>query len=203
MLVVVGGHSRNVGKTSVVAGLIQAIPQARWTAVKLTQHGHGVCADQGEQCACAGDPAHPFAIDEETAPNATDSGRFLAAGAQRAYWVRTRVGDLGHAVPSLRAIIAEGQNTIVESNSLLDFFVPDLYIAVLDFSVADMKDSARRFLSRADALVVCGPPDPPDGWMGVPRRWIEGRPRFVGSPPRHVSDELAAFVATRLGLDSD
>ena len=32
MLVVVGGHSRNIGKTSVVAGLIRKLRDRRWTA---------------------------------------------------------------------------------------------------------------------------------------------------------------------------
>ena len=43
-LVVVGGHSRNVGKTSVVAGLIAALPEFKWTAMKITQYGHNVCS---------------------------------------------------------------------------------------------------------------------------------------------------------------
>ena len=42
MLIVVGGHTRNIGKTSVVAGLIQALPQFDWTAMKITQFGHGI-----------------------------------------------------------------------------------------------------------------------------------------------------------------
>src|SRR6266496_6468264 len=33
MLVVVGGHSRNIGKTSVVAGLIRTLRGLRWTGV--------------------------------------------------------------------------------------------------------------------------------------------------------------------------
>ena len=37
-VVVVGGQSRKVGKTSVVCGLIAALPEMRWTAIKLTQH---------------------------------------------------------------------------------------------------------------------------------------------------------------------
>ena len=31
-IVVVGGHTRNIGKTSVMAGLIRALPEMRWTA---------------------------------------------------------------------------------------------------------------------------------------------------------------------------
>jgi hypothetical protein len=42
MLIVVGGLARNIGKTSVAAGLIAAIPEAHGTAPKITQIGHGV-----------------------------------------------------------------------------------------------------------------------------------------------------------------
>ena len=41
MLVVVGGHSRNIGKTSVVAGLIRKLRDRKWTALKITQYGNG------------------------------------------------------------------------------------------------------------------------------------------------------------------
>ena len=40
-VVVVGGHSRSVGKTSVVASLIARLPERNWTACKITQFGHG------------------------------------------------------------------------------------------------------------------------------------------------------------------
>ena len=46
-IVVIGGHSRSVGKTSVVAGLISALREYDWTAVKITQYGHGVCSANG------------------------------------------------------------------------------------------------------------------------------------------------------------
>ena len=83
MLVVVGGHSRNIGKTSVVAGLIRRLRDRKWTAVKITQYGHGVCSNEGKSCECSTEPEHPFAISEEYEPGRTDSGRFLAAGAER------------------------------------------------------------------------------------------------------------------------
>ena len=106
MLVVVGGHTRNIGKTSVVAGLIAALPDLHWTAIKITQYGHGVCSSDGEPCECAVvDSEHPYAISEETEASTTDSGRFLAAGAQRSFWVRTAAGQLGEALPELRQII--------------------------------------------------------------------------------------------------
>ena len=54
-VVVVGGHSRNIGKTSVVAGLIARLPEFHWTAFKITQYGHGFCTADGAPCDCQTD----------------------------------------------------------------------------------------------------------------------------------------------------
>src|ERR1700687_4540877 len=99
-LVVVGGHSRSVGKTSVAAGLIAALRDYNWTALKITQYGHGVCSMDGEPCHCATDN-HSWAISEELERSGeTDSSRFLAAGAVRAWWVRTEQGRLAGEMPT-------------------------------------------------------------------------------------------------------
>ena len=90
MLLVVGGHSRNIGKTSVVEGLIRRFRQKKWTALKITQYGHGVCSHAGEACGCETEPEHPFALSEEYVAGPTDSGRFLAAGAERSLWLPPR-----------------------------------------------------------------------------------------------------------------
>src|SRR6266550_816622 len=126
-LVVVGGHSRNIGKTSVVAGLIEALPQYNWTAV----------------------------------------------------------GQLGNAAGVIREIVESSENSIVESNSVMQFWKPDLYIVVLDFETRDFKDSALRYLDRADCLVTVGNEKPE--WSGVSRRLWESKPRYEGA-------ELAQFV---------
>src|SRR6266481_4602540 len=80
-IVVIGGHTRNIGKTSVVAGLIAALPEMHWTAFKVTQFGHGMCSANGEPCDCE-TGEHTVAVSEERAggDSTTDSGRYLAAG---------------------------------------------------------------------------------------------------------------------------
>ena len=95
MLVAVGGHSRNIGKTSVAAGLIRRMRSRKWTAVKITQYGNGVCARDGGACECDPGSDQPFALSEEYEPNQTDSGRFLAAGAERSFWLRVPSGRAG------------------------------------------------------------------------------------------------------------
>jgi hypothetical protein len=58
MIVVVGGSSRKVGKTTVICEIIAATSEAQWTAVKISPHVHEFGAEG-------------------------DTGRYLAAGARR------------------------------------------------------------------------------------------------------------------------
>ena len=95
---VVGGHTRSIGKTALVVDLIRAFPGAEWTAVKITQYGHGVCSEHGEPCDCAS-ATHPAILDEERDRSGrTDTSRFLVAGARRSFWLRTRQGDLAQGM---------------------------------------------------------------------------------------------------------
>jgi hypothetical protein len=200
MLVVVGGHTRNIGKTSVVAGLIAALPELNWTAIKVTQYGHGVCSSDGEPCECAiTDTEHPCAILQETdGGSGTDSSRYLAAGARRAYWIRTAAGQLAYAVPEIRRLFDTSENTIVESNSILQFFKPDLYLAVLDFGAEDFKPTSLAHLDRADALIVVDHGIKQPLWSGVSRGLWESKPQFRVQPPQYVTAVMAALVKGRL-----
>ncbi len=199
-IVVVGGHTRNIGKTSVVAGLIAAMPERHWTAVKITQFGHGVCSANGEPCECE-TADHTIAIsrehdDERSRTSGTDSARYLAAGAVRAYWVRTRQGQLVEAMPRLRKLLAEAENVIIESNSVLRFLKPNVFVSVLDPRVADFKASALRYLDRADAVVM--PVGAMGAWDGVASNLIARARRFAMTPDLYCCAELVEFVGDRL-----
>ena len=198
-IVVIGGHSRSVGKTSVVAGLIQRLPEFHWTAFKITQYGHGICSADGKPCDCATND-HTVAITRESDRSGeSDTSRFLLAGAREAFWVRTRQGFLAEIMPRLRKELAKCENAIVESNSLMQFLVPDLYLTVLDPAVADFKDSARFFLDRASAVLLHEAPQ--DGaalWNNVSLKLIEGKPVFYISAPGYVTNEVADFVHQKI-----
>lgn len=161
---IVGGSTRNIGKTSVVAGVISALRERCWTAIKITQYGHGICSADGKECECA-TADHMVAFTEERDPDGrSDTSRYLRAGAARAVWVRTQQGELFEAMPRLRREIAASNNCIVESNSLVQFMHPDLYISVLDPAKQDLKKSARRFLDRAGLILVPEAPDAHAAW---------------------------------------
>src|SRR5258706_9774511 len=194
-IVIIGGHSRSVGKTSVVAGLIGALPEFRWTAMKITQYGHGICSANGEACDCA-TADHAWAVSEERKRDGeSDTSRFLIAGAEHAWWVRTEQGRLAEAMPRVRQILSGTQNAIIESNSVLRFLKPDLYLTVLDPQTADFKISAQTFLDRADAVLLHTVQDSHTlAWERVSLKPVQGRPIFTIRPPQYVTPEIAAFV---------
>jgi molybdopterin-guanine dinucleotide biosynthesis protein len=197
-VVVVGGHSRNVGKTSIVAGIIAALPEHHWTAMKITQYGHGVCSKNGKLCHCA-TADHSWAISEEKdAAGKSDTSRFLAAGADHVYWVRTQQGYLNQAMPGIQRRLDEVENAILESNSVIEFLRPDLYLTVLDPSTADFKTSAQRYLDRADAVILHGSYGKA-AWEGISMEAIVNKPTFAIQPPYYLSPEIIEFLRTKLG----
>lgn len=185
-IVVVGGQTRNIGKTSVVAGIVAALPQYNWVAFKVSQHGHG------EDNALA-------VIEEREMKADTDSARFLQAGAVRSFWVRSQPERLEAAMPDIRNKMAAAENVIFESNSILRYVQPDLYLTVLCEGIADCKESALDFLDRADAVLLSAPREKSaERWPQELRDRIRNKPQFPVRPATFVSAELLAFVEQRL-----
>jgi hypothetical protein len=198
-LVVIGGHSRNVGKTSVTAGIIAALPEFNWTALKITQFGHGICSADGKPCDCDTGDDHFRAISEERDRSGeTDTSRFLVAGAVRSLWVRTRQGRLSEAITDIQRKVAGAENVIMESNSIVRFLDPDLYISVLDAGTKDFKVSAMEFLDRANAVIVHKNVATP-AWEMVSMEQVANKPTFYIQPPPYVTPEIVQFVRERLG----
>jgi hypothetical protein len=197
MLVVVGGHSRKIGKTSVAAGLIRKLRGHHWTAVKITQSGQH--AGSREACAsgCEPPPGEPFALSEEHEPGPTDSGRFLAAGAERSFWLRVSTGELARAAGVLQKLFQQSKNVIVESTGVVDLVEPDTFLMVLDFSCDDFKPFSLRFLDRADAFVLLDRGINAPLWDEVARGTCDSKPRFLVKPPRYVTAPMAEFVGSR------
>jgi hypothetical protein len=204
-LIVVGGHTRSIGKTQLVCDVIRAFPRTEWIAGKITQYGHGVCAQNGENCDCA-PTEHACALDWETrADSRTDSARFLEAGAKQSFWLRTKQGYLAGGLPLLRTALREvgaeacvTRALIVESNSLMQFLKPSLYFAVIDPLKDDFKDSARMALDRAHALVLRGevrgdaPPAPL--WMRLPAQLMREKPSVLQREGEELPEPLWELV---------
>jgi hypothetical protein len=193
-IVVVGGHSRNVGKTSVIAGLIAALPAYNWTAFKITQFGH---AGHPRGNTHSHEDASACRITQESGHlGRADTSRFLAAGAKAGFLVEAAEGRLHEAMPAIQSKLAETKNAIIESNSILQFLQPDLYIVVLDPANEDFKASAKKYLDRADAIMLHESGSPQ--WQATSPDVILDRPVFRIAPPPYVNADLVEFVSRRL-----
>jgi hypothetical protein len=208
-VIVVGGHTRSIGKTQLVCDVIRAFPNANWIAGKITQYGHGVCAENGRNCDCAPDE-HICAIEWEARPQTgTDSARFLRAGAKRSFWLRTKQGFLAEGLPLMRDALQQAlpetdedsPPLILESNSLLQFLKPSLYFAVIDPAREDFKDSARVALDRADALVLRGSMDTPAAappWIKLPANLLRTKASVIQREGDPLPEPLQVLVQRAL-----
>lgn len=160
--VVVGGHSRGVGKTALVVALVRAMAPRPVATVKVSAHRHG----RGR-----------VAIEEDVAPDAaTSTGRCLAAGAARAFLCRCPDGCLHEVAALVRVLSAGGYDVVVESNRLAPLVDADLTLFAVSSHTDDWKASSSLCLPRADALVLA------PGTTTVPRARRAGLSRR-GSVP--------------------
>jgi hypothetical protein len=124
-------------------------------------------------------------------------------------------------MPRVRKILANAPNAIIESNSILRFLKPDLYLTVLDPQITDFKNSAQTFLDRADAVLLHSLEHGEDAsahsaadssahsayakdpaWERVSLKPVLNRPIFRIHPPNYVPPEVIDFVRTKLSLAS-
>jgi hypothetical protein len=194
-LLAIGGQCRKVGKSMLVADIIHAFQDRHWTAVKITPYAESGCPVKGASCNCLPEE-HSYAIHDETSRTGnSDSSRFLAAGAHRSLWLETKENALKDALPALAAELAsaESEYAVIESDALMRFWKPSLFVMVLDPSNPDFKDSARENLELADAFVFRSPSEDSDPrFQSLPAM---AKPRFlqpVGSP---LPPELGQFLS--------
>lgn len=156
-IIVVGGSNRGVGKTTLVCGLIAALPEYRWNAIKVTTHDHPQPVSPGGNKTAPGktrEPRAPFfrqiferqaaelapapeivpagnPIWQETLPGTeTDTGRYLAAGAMRALLVSAPDGGLNEVLNQLWPRFGRGSNIIFESNSVAHHVRADVCLLI-------------------------------------------------------------------------
>jgi hypothetical protein len=140
-LVLVGGHSRGVGKTYVVERWLREHPG--WMAIKVSAHRHAGPGVDG-----------PLIEEAAGLDPVTQTGRYLLAGAHRAFLLRAPDRTLPRAAAFIERLRADGTSVIVESNRLVRFLQPELLLFAVDPAIADWKPSSFDCL-RAPHLICC------------------------------------------------
>jgi hypothetical protein len=178
-VLVISGSGRGAGKTAVGCALIAAMPELRWAAVKVTPHLHD----------------ETLGIWEETdAGSEKDTGRYLAAGARRAFLVTVDSASLAEEstlVARERAVQCDAW--LIESNRELAELAPDgervVRLAVVAGVPEEWKASLRDAVARADGLVLVGGLRMED----LPLEW-RGKTTFSLPMGEWTTPKLVAFV---------
>lgn len=175
---VVGGNGKDVGKTSLICGLIRALPEFGWVAVKVTAHAYG--AAEG-------------IVEEQEAGSQSDTARYLAAGAKRAFLISAGDGEVAGLLAALREEIGAETAIIFESNRVVGLVEADACLAVVQDG-RDAKPSFEVFLQKADAIVVGGESD----------ACSEGvRPHLALRDMEQVSPSMTEWVREKLGANGE
>lgn len=187
-IIVVGGSGRGVGKTTLVCGVIATLPDLQWVAVKITCHEHWTVEP----------------IWEESEPgNETDTARYLAAGARRAFLLTVpEKRDLNET--ALGSVLGEffrhagrGQNVIFESNRVLQHVQPNVCLMVQSDVEAEPKPSFQHAVRFADALVARAEADGVNG-LGPKQPGNMNRPIFQLAQFAQLSPLMAGWIREQL-----
>jgi hypothetical protein len=147
-LIMIGGSSKNSGKTTLIRKLIEHFADLKIIAVKAELYD-----DEGDF-----QRHYPeykdkdfFAIRERKAVD-KDSGRFLSSGADQAWFLAAHTTGEEKLLTHLQTICETGQAVILESNILRKFIQPKYYVMIVN-PEKPIKDSAQQFMHLADPIL--------------------------------------------------
>ncbi len=186
-VVVVGGGARGVGKTALVCGVIAALKEFGWAAVKVTTHAHAGLARIYEE------NAEENAAGEETAAEQrSDTARFLAAGARRAFLLSALDSELGERLREVEGLVGPEANVIFESNCVLRHLRADVCLAIEPEAGLERKASFALVEREKQATVR-------RVGAGTDDQIIDGaQPVFALAELERVSEPMQAWLRERL-----
>lgn len=158
-MLLIGAFGRNSGKTTLACQLIKAwketVPIYALKVIGIDR-ANGGCHRGEAGCGICSSLCGSYEICEETGefPD-KDTALMLAAGARKAFLLKSLRGCMDQAVVSLLAKVPDGTLVIAESNSLRIFVVPGAFVfAGFEPEKAEaMKQSARAVFRWADFVI--------------------------------------------------
>src|SRR5215218_9748017 len=154
IIIGIGGFTSNVGKTTLVCELLKAFPG--WEAIKTTRGHYRSCGKDPKACCVSHllseEPLVRSGRNETYAPG-KDTGRFWDAGASNVHWVIVTDSQVERGI-RLALERVEAPGLLIEGNSFLRFVRADFAVMVARADGGKVKASARRALTKSDALYL-------------------------------------------------
>jgi len=156
-MILIGAAARKMGKTAFAGRVIaQAALRVEVIGLKITPvHDEELDPPGANPCGDDDFPACGFRIREETAPSsASDTGRMLAAGARRAFWLEARREHVGMGLEALLTLVPNRACLVAEGNSARRAVEPGLFILLKNPGATEEKNSFKELLPLADRVAL-------------------------------------------------
>lgn len=128
--IVISGEKSGVGKTFLAQRLLRSLEG--WSALKVTVSKGSGCPN-GRNCGVCGEIKKPFYIIKDKAiinQSGKDTARLKEAGAKEVIWLKAKPEGLKDGLKKAFSEFSGCKGIIIEGNSVLNFFKPDLNIHV-------------------------------------------------------------------------
>lgn len=151
-MLIIGGASRNVGKTKLVCGLVRRFGSAHdVVSLKISGIKPGNESLHGNH----DPPPEKYHLLQETSRDGIkDSSKMLLAGAAKAFYLRTRDEFLQEAVEDFFSRVDRQSVIICESITLRKLIRPGLFVLVQSNNVENIKKNLGNILPLVDLEIV-------------------------------------------------
>jgi hypothetical protein len=154
--VAISGFSSDAGKTTLLCELLSAFPG--WEAIKITRGHYRSCGKDPHACCVShllGDEPLIRSGRAETYAPGKDTGRYWDAGASNVHWLIATDGQVERGIRlALERVRAGG--VFIEGTSFLKYLDVDFALMAARPDAGKVKPSARRALTKTDALYLFG-----------------------------------------------
>ena len=153
-MLLIGGATRNVGKTSLTVKVIKAFAHETVVALKIKTIYPNDTFFHGQKDKVVLETDYRI-IEEINANGTDDTNLMLNAGATRVFRISCKVHAIGEAFDSLidNYLGTKPYCFICESNSLRKVLTPGVYIMIKHANNSDMKPSATEMEKHADVII--------------------------------------------------
>jgi len=156
-MLMIGASGSNVGKTELACALLRRLgDNHRIIGVKVTaiRANDGSCPRGGRGCGvCSSLEADYELTEERDRRSGKDTGRLLAAGAHKVYWLRVLRTHLYQGLTALLETLGRDTLLLCESNSLRQVVEPGVFLIVDRADRTGWKQSAQLVRQHADRIV--------------------------------------------------
>ena len=173
-MLIIGGASRDVGKTEFLCRLVRRLGGDReLVTLKISGINPGNDPDHGRH----GHPPEKFDLLEETCRDGIkDSSKMLLAGASRAFYLRARDECLQEAIDHFFSMVSDSSLIIAESITLRKIIEPGLFVIVKSDREESVKRSFGEVMHLVGLTVISDGSnfDPPPEAIGLDNRgWVK------------------------------